>query len=412
MQRLERGGRLQRGGVFGQGAGDPTPDPDAIALSALVTLENNRVQRVGPLSGPAASIFFDSAPFTLQPTIFGPKIVSGSPTVVVTGSATVTGTAGQDVLFQLVRDRGTVNQVILAQQHAEIGAAATDIATATLVFLDTVDTVDAISGTPSPLVEISTHTWSIVATAAGALTGDGRALVLVEQEPGGHSVTLPFPPAAGVFLGTASQYASFGSAGITNTGTSSITGDLGTPSTASSITGFGLVLDGSGQFSTSAQVIGKVYAVDYAVPTPAKVTQANVDMMAAYTDASTRAPTHPNDFNGGILGGQTLTPGVWKWTTVVTIDDNLTLNGAGVYIFQIAGTMELAAAKSILLTNGALPQNVFWAIAGAVTLHAGSSFQGELLGATSIAMQSGATARGRLLSQTGVTLISDTVIEQ
>jgi len=404
---------MKRGGVWGLGPGDPTPDPNALALSALVTLENNNVQRIGALSATAPSVFFDSAPYTLQPTVFGPKVVAGSPAVVVTGSATVTGTAGQDVLFRLVRDRGTANQVILTEQHAEIGAAAVNEATATLVFMDTVNTVDAFTGTPSPLTEISTHTYSIVATAAAALTGNGNALILLEQEPGGSSVTVPTPPLAGVFLGTAGQYASFGSAGISNVPTSSITGDLGTSSSASSITGFGLVLDSSGQFSTSSQVIGKVYAVDYAVPTPAKVTQANVDMMAAYTDASTRAPTHPLDFNGGNLGGQTLTPGVWKWTGTVQIDGTpLVLNGAGVYILQIAGTMELAAGNSISLINGALPQNIFWAVAGQVTLHAGSSFFGELLAQTGIAAQAGGTIRGRLLAQTGVTLISNTLIEQ
>lgn len=382
-----------------------------VALSALLSLLNHRVQRLGPASASAVSIHFDSAAYTLFPSTILAGVLPGSPTVKVTGSLSVTGTPGNDVLFQLVRDRGTGSAVVLTQQHQEIGAAGNDITSISLVFLDTATTVDAVSGNPSPLTDLSTHTWSIVATAASALTGDGNALVLLEQEPGGVSVTVPTPPLAPVFLGTAGDYASFGSAGITNVAPSSITGDLGTPSTASSITGFSLALDGSGQFSTSAQVIGKVYAHDYAVPTPAKVTQANTDMLAAYTDASTRAPTHPNDFNGGILGGQTLTPGVWRWTGVVTIDDDLTLNGAGVYILQIAGTMELAAGKKIILSGGALPQNVFFAVAGAVTLHAGSEFNGELLAATSIAAQAGGVVNGRLLAQTGVTLISNTITE-
>jgi hypothetical protein len=106
-----------------------------------------------------------------------------------------------------------------------------------------------------------------------------------------------------------------GKAAITNTGPSSITGNIGvSPAGASSITGFALVLDGSGQFSRSAQVIGEVFAADYAPPTPANMTQAVLDMEAAYTDAQGRIPTSTN-FNAGNLGGQTLAPGVYKCTT-------------------------------------------------------------------------------------------------
>ena len=90
-----------------------------------------------------------------------------------------------------------------------------------------------------------------------------------------------------------------------------------------------------------------------------------------------------------------------------------TLNGAGVYIFQIAGTFDLAAAAAIVLENGALAQNVFFAIAGVATIHAGATFRGELLGATVIAAQAGATILGRLLAAAAgsVTLISNTITE-
>jgi hypothetical protein len=393
----------------------PDTTLDTSAISALLSILNNRVQRIGPLSAPGDVIDFESAAYTLFPILDFPGVLPGSPTVKVTGSASFTGTPGANVLVQLIRDSDAVHgpTVILAQQNVEIGATTDDTATATLVFLDTASTIDAVSGLPFPLLPLSTHTWTIEMTAASTLTGKGSALLLLEQEPGGVSVTFPTPnPNAPVFLGTAGDYASFGSAGITNTGPSSITGDLGTPSTASSITGFALALDGSGQFSTSSQVTGKVYAADYAVPTPAKVTTANNDMIAAYNEAAGRTPAAHTDFNGGILGGQTLTPGIWKWTTGVTIDGPLTFDGAGTYILQVAGTMELAVDTSIVLEGGALPQNIFWAVAGAITLHAGSDFSGELLAATSIAMQAGATATGRLLAQTGVTLISNTIVEQ
>jgi len=377
-------------------------------LAALAALLDHNVQALGPASAPGVSVHFDSGAFALLP-----DIPTGSPTVKVTGSISVTGTAGQDVLVELVRDRGTGSETILTQQHAEIGPAADLDVTATLVFLDTASTVDAVSGAASPLTELSLHTYSIRATAAAALTGHGNALVLLEQKPGGVSATAGnvFGP---VNLGTAGLFASFGSAGITTTGGSDVTGDLGTSSTASSLTGWALALDAGGQFSRSSQVTGLVYAHDYAAPTPAKVTQANVDMLAAYTDASTRTPGS-TDLFAGHLGGRTLVPGIYKWTGTVEVGSApagpLTLNGPGIYILQIAGTFDLAAATAIVLENGALAQNVFWAIAGAVTLHAGSTFVGELLAATSIAAQAGASVEGRLLAQTGVTLINNTIVE-
>jgi hypothetical protein len=387
------------------------------ALSSLIAIENHRVQRVGPLSAVGLSVHFDSAAFTLLPSVVAAGILPGSPTVKVTGSATVTGTPAHDVLFQLVRDRGTGSQVILAEQHGEIGATTPDIATITLAFLDTADAVDAITLAPAGLTEGSIHTYSIVATSDANITGDGSALVLLEQEPGGTSFTVG-AAAGGVPLGGAGLFAGFASAGITNSGPSSIIGDIGTDSAQSLLTGFSLVpaSDGGAYASaTSSQVTGLAYAINMtAGGTPAKVIQANTDMLAAYTDASTRAPTHPNDFNGGGLGGQTLTPGVWRWTTGVTIaGGNLTLNGAGVYILQVAGTLDLEAARSVILAGGALPQNVFWAVAGASsTLHAGSSFQGQLLALFLIAVQAAASVRGRLLAQSGLTLLTSTIVEQ
>ena len=221
------------------------------------------------------------------------------------------------------------------------------------------------------------------------------------------------PAGSPVNLRTASAFMGMGKAGISTTGTSSITGNVGvSPAGASSITGFALVLDGSGQFSTSSQVIGQVFAADYAPPTPANMTQAVLDMQAAYTDAQSRIPTSTN-FNAGNLGGQTLAPGVYKFTTGVTIPTNLTLDAAGnanaVWIFQISGTLSLSAATSVLLANGAQARNIFWAVAGSTALLATSHLEGTVLDQTSIATSAGATVHGRLQAQTGLTLISTTI---
>jgi hypothetical protein len=399
--------------ALAQAAANGAANVVAAILASLVPILKNNVQRVGPVSAPGNSVHFDSAPYTLFPIIVG-----GGPAVNVIGSIAVTGTAGHSVLYQLVRDRGTGSQVILDQLTGEIGPAASLADKVTLHFLDTADAVDAITLVPAGLIDLSTHTYSIVATSDTALTGNGNALVLLEQKLAGTSVTLPVPPLAGVPLGTAGQFAALSGTGITNVGPSSVTGDIGTAGTYAQNTGWALipaVPDGIVTHATSAQVIGNVYADDYAAPTPFKMTTANNDMLAAYTNASGRASTHPDEFNAGALGGQTLTPGVWKWSTAVTVaGGNLTLNGAGVYILIVAGAFTLEAARSIILAGGALPQNVFIAVAGTAALGAGSHFNGELLAGPIglITLGVGATVLGRLLSQTQVTLLQNTIVQQ
>ncbi len=230
----------------------------------------------------------------------------------------------------------------------------------------------------------------------------------------GSSDIPPTPPPVGpsaVDLGFASFFKILTKAGITNVPTSSILGNMGvSPIAAAAITGFGLVLDGSGQFSTSSQVTGRVYAADYAPPTPALLTQAVLDMEAAYTDAAGR-PADFTNVNAGIIGGLNLSPGVYKWTTGVTIPSDLTFTGGpnDTWILQIDGTLAMAAAANIILAGGAQKQNIVWQVAGAISIGAAAGFQGTILAATSIALSAGASALGKLYSQTAVTLDSNFV---
>jgi len=232
---------------------------------------------------------------------------------------------------------------------------------------------------------------------------------------GGGSAAQPPQGPAPVNLGTAGDLAAAGSyvilakTAISNTGTSAITGNLGiSPSAASSITGFGLVLDATNVFSTSALVTGKVYAADYATPTPANLTAAVLNMQAAYTDAAGRTATSAATTNvgAGTLTSLTLTPGVYEWGTAVTIPTDLTLNGSAtdVWIFKVAGTLDMAAAKNVILIGGALAKNIFWQVSGAVTIGAGTHFEGTILGQTGITLLTGASLNGRALAQSAVTL--------
>ena len=221
-----------------------------------------------------------------------------------------------------------------------------------------------------------------------------------------------------VSLGTAGNYAIFANKGIdTVANPSTITGNIGAGPgvTSTAITGFALTLPAGSAFSTSAQVSGNIYAFDYAVPTPGNVNTASNDMGTAYTDAASRTATSAATTNvgAGTLTGLTLTPGVYEWGSAVTIPTDLTLSGSAtdIWIFKVAGTLDMVAAKSVLLSGGALPQNIFWQVSGAVTLGANTHFEGIILGKTSITLGNLASINGRLLAQSAVTLDAATVAQ-
>jgi hypothetical protein len=216
-----------------------------------------------------------------------------------------------------------------------------------------------------------------------------------------------------VNLRTAGDYVILSKSGISTVPTSAVTGDLGvSPGAATLITGFTLIANSTNVFSTSAQVIGKVYAADYAVPTPANLTAAIDDMMLAFTDAAGRAPS-VTELGAGNIGGKTLTAGVYKWGTGLLIPTNVSLTGSAtdVWIFEIAKNLTLSNAANVSLTGGAVPKNVFWQVAGLVDLGTTSHFEGVILTQTSINMQTGASINGRLMAQTAVTIASSTVVQ-
>jgi len=226
----------------------------------------------------------------------------------------------------------------------------------------------------------------------------------------GASAAFAASPAP-VNLGTAGNFVILSKTGITTTGTTHITGNIGaSPIAAAAITGFGLVLDRTGTFSTSTLVTGRVYAANYRAPTPAMLTLAVGAMQTAYTNAAGR-PASVRNLGGGKIGGLTLAPGVYKWGTGVTIATNVTLSGNSnaVWIFQIAGTLNISSAKKVILTSGAQAKNIFWQVADVTTLGTYSTFNGNILDKTLIAVQTGAVLNGRALAQTAVTLQANTI---
>lgn len=219
-----------------------------------------------------------------------------------------------------------------------------------------------------------------------------------------------------VSLGTAANYAIFANTGIATVANPSvITGNIGTGPgvTSSAITGFALTLPAGGSSSTSAQVTGNVFAFDYAPPTPTNVNTASNAMGAAYTAAAGQTAGVGPFLNvgGGTVTGQTLVPGVYTWNSAITIPTDLILSGSAtdIWVFQVAGTLDMAAAKNVILTGGALPKNIFWQVAGAVTIGANTHFEGIILGQTSITFGHLASINGRLLAQAAVVLDATTV---
>jgi len=229
-----------------------------------------------------------------------------------------------------------------------------------------------------------------------------------DDDDGGIVETLLGP--APVSLGTAGNFAIFSKAGVTNVPTSAITGDIGvSPATEAAITGFTLVRDVSDTFSTTVEVIGKVYASDQAVPTPDTLITAIADIGTAYDDAAGRTTPDGIDLGAGDIGGMTLEPGLYKWATPLAIPTDVTLSGKGVWIFQVDGTLTVDATVKVVLINGAQAKNIYWQVSGAVTLGATSELKGTILGFTGITLGTGATLNGRALAQTAVTLDQNTI---
>ena len=253
-------------------------------------------------------------------------------------------------------------------------------------------------------------------TDAGIPIGDGSATDGGDDgsaPDGANPFDAAFASPNVVGLGKAGDFAILTKTGITNAPTSVITGDLGvSPGPASYITGFPLTPDVSNVFSTSPQIVGKVYASDYAAPSPSKLIAAIGDMQGAFNEAAGRTPDAV-ELGAGNIGGMTLTRGVYKWSSGLLIPTNVTLTGSAtdVWIFQIAQGLTLSSAKSVFLTGGALPKNVFWDVSGAIELGTGSHFEGIVLAKTAIALRTGASFKGRLLAQTAVTIDSATIVQ-
>jgi len=198
---------------------------------------------------------------------------------------------------------------------------------------------------------------------------------------------------APVGLGAASPFAILAGTTVTNTGASTISGDVGV-SPGSAVTGFSSVTLSN----------GTVDAGDTAAA------QAQSDLTTAYNDAAASGPatSAPAD-----LTGLTLSPGVYAGGAI-GLSGTVTLDGQGnpdaVFIFKAASTLITGSSSKVVLTNGAQACNVFWQVTSSATLGSASVFDGTILALTSITADTGASVAGRLLARNGgVTLQANTI---
>ncbi len=222
-----------------------------------------------------------------------------------------------------------------------------------------------------------------------------------------------FSQSSTVNLGTAGNFAILAKTGITTTGITAISGNIGvSPAAATFMTGFGLIMDATGTFSTSSLITGKVYSATYTSPTPTNMTAAIGDMLTAYTDAAGRNLPDSIEMGAGNITGKTIPHGLYKWSTGVQISAaGVTISGSAtdIWIFQIASNLTVANGAIVTLSGGAKAANIFWQVAGQVTLGTTVAMKGNILCETQIAMNTGATLEGRALAQTAVTLNGNTV---
>lgn len=262
--------------------------------------------------------------------------------------------------------------------------------------------------TPSTVLA-ATAIYTVTVTT-GVKSLDGIALSANKQWS--FTTTANAAGLAAVGLGTAGNYVILAKTAINNVPTSAITGDLGlSPAATTFITGFSLT-DYTG-YAKSAQVTGKVFAADMVSPTSTNLTTAVQNMITAYNDAAGRPSPDFVELGTGNIGGQTLTPGLYKWTSTVTMPSNVTISGSAddVWIFQISGDLTMSAATRVTLQGGAKASNIFWQVAGQATFGTTSHFEGIILSMTGVTFQTGATFNGRALAQTAVILDANTVVQ-
>nr|ALG05170.1 ice-binding protein [bacterium] len=207
------------------------------------------------------------------------------------------------------------------------------------------------------------------------------------------SALLSWMPTAGAQgLGSAATFGVLAGSTVTNTGSTIITGNLGV-SPGSAITGFppGVVVPP-----------GVIHAAD------AVAAQAQADLTTAYNAAASTPTTV--DLTGVNLGGLTLTPGVYGFSSSAQLTGTLTLDAQGnpnaLFLFKVGSSLGAASGASVVVVNGGTGCNAYWQVGTSATIGTGASFAGNILALASITLNTGSTLQGSALARNGAVTLN------
>ncbi len=358
-------------------AGNPAA---AIAESNLTTAYNLAAGR----SNCPVSISGNLGGDTLTPGLYK----STSSLAISSGTLTLNGQGNLSAIF-------IFQMATTLTTSTGLGVVLTNGAQATNIYWQvgssaTLGSYSKFNGTILAYTSITLSTGSTLIGRALAMTG---AVSLASS-----TITVPVPVCGQlpVPLGTSSSYAVLAYSTVTSTGATALTGNLGL-FPGSSVTGF-----------PPGTVSGSINAGNAA----AGIAEGN--LTAAYNNASARSNCAVSI--AGNIGGQTLTPGLYKSTSSVAISSgDLTLNGQGnsqsIFVFEVASTLTTTSGRQVILANGARAANIYWQVGSSATLGTTSVFQGTIMAMASISLDTGATLEGRALARTGgVTMQSNTIV--
>ncbi|MDP3889959.1 ice-binding family protein [Nocardioides sp.] len=225
------------------------------------------------------------------------------------------------------------------------------------------------------------HIWSVPAAALLMATALAASPAAAAQ------------PQVG--LGTATSFAVLAGTTVTNTGPTSVNGDLGV-SPGDAVVGFP-----PGTVSNGTIHAGNAVALN-----------AQDDLTTAYNDAAGRTPAV--DKTGQDLAGQTLLPGVYNASSEMALTGTVTLDAQGdpdaVFIFQAGSTLITGSNSTVALVGEARACNVFWQVGSSATFGTDTTFAGTVMALTSIEMLNGASIEGRLLARNGAVTLDDNTI--
>jgi hypothetical protein len=204
---------------------------------------------------------------------------------------------------------------------------------------------------------------------------------------------------------TAGNYTVLAGTGITTVPTSVITGNIAVwDANLADMTGFSFTDD---VFST--QIIGTNQAYAKDADPEEDLEAAALDMIAVYDDAAGKAGENSDHLLSGGLNAVTLAPRIYTFTTDVSLTGDITFAGNGQYIIQITGNLVQYPNKSVILSGGALAENIYWQVTGTIAVGAGAHMKGILLGNTSVTLITGSSFEGRVFAQTLCALQSATI---